>query len=1017
MIRFDDGARAVALSLCAAGAVALVPATASADWPMSRHDAQRTAAAKGISNITKPQPTWRFPLGGALFYTQQLIQDADGDGKPEFFFVRGSSALGRRIDDSLMWRTPPMDVNAIMALADLDGNGKPELVITVGTNRVGVLDALTGAVSWVNPPAEIGARATVLVGDLDADGLPEILIQDCVCCTEQGTLPGAVYSFAGNAAAPKMLWQLPYATCGGGGLTTLLDLDGDGFTDVLLGRQNGFDMLDGATGAVLSSLDYGNNYQYARCVAADVTGIGEQAVCVLANTTADDSGHRVFAIGHDGAGLKVLWDQKLGFADATVALQPGMVADLDGDGLKEVVVTAKTSANAWSTYVLDAQSGALLATLADRKMIATAPIMAIGRSLLLTEEDNDGLGAYAFKRVPAPAITPLWQLPGQYPLNYRDFATSMRSFPSIGLLATDLTGDGTPDLVTGDADGVLRVLDTSQGAMGAPPVAASAVPPPYDRIFAAPADLDGKPVLATEWSDGLFRLHTIAGGSLVEAAPPGVHFDGFHVTGYWRSQEAIPVVASLAPGEPASVIVVDASHNTHALDVSKANAKTPPEVRWSMTQALGPVVIPNLAGGAPGVALLQHQPLSSPSKTQIVAITGEGKPLWTAPLDGTTSSDLLVGNLDGDGVPDIVASWSHPDDAISTVHTRAISGASGATIWDGATYTDYLITGPAIADWNGDGRDDVFSESFGIVVLSGQDGSMINPPPAENAQNAMPVLVDTNGDNQPEVVLQGGYSKLTVVSSDLTTVLYKSQEAQSTIQYGAIAQCPGGPRHVGSTYFYHTSRLTLTDLGPPTVGNMTALYLAAGQVFPDEASATAAGLFQGVLTSVSVHENLTGKGHPSAVVGSNDGWLYAIDPCTGTLDFAYDFKDAVGVTVFGDTDGDGLDEMIVEVSDGYVYGVKQFVEETGGSGGTGTVSSTSSTGSGGAGASGGAGGATGGDGGSSSRRPDQYLIYGRVTCVCGAAGASADDALAPLFAGGLATALAFRRRRRSSRLV
>ncbi len=47
------------------------------------------------------------------------------------------------------------------------------------------------------------------------------------------------------------------------------------------------------------------------------------------------------------------------------------------------------------------------------------------------------------------------------------------------------------------------------------------------------------------------------------------------------------------------------------------------------------------------------------------------------------------------------------------------------------------------------------------------------------------------------------------------------------------------------------------------------------------------------------------------MVGSSDGWLYAIDPCQGTLTFAYNFNAPVGEPVFGDTDGDGFDEILV----------------------------------------------------------------------------------------------------------
>ena len=72
----------------------------------------------------------------------------------------------------------------------------------------------------------------------------------------------------------------------------------------------------------------------------------------------------------------------------------------------------------------------------------------------------------------------------------------------------------------------------------------------------------------------------------------------------------------------------------------------------------------------------------------------------------------------------------------------------------------------------------------------------------------------------------------------------------------------------------HPARLKMTNLAGGTVGSVTSVVLGKGKLYPTEAAATADGAKLKQLTNTSVHTNLTGQGHPTAVVGSSDGWLY-----------------------------------------------------------------------------------------------------------------------------------------------
>lgn len=155
----------------------------------------------------------------------------------------------------------------------------------------------------------------------------------------------------------------------------------------------------------------------------------------------------------------------------------------------------------------------------------------------------------------------------------------------------------------------------------------------------------------------------------------------------------------------------------------------------------------------------------------------------------------------------------------------------------------------------------------------------------------------------------------------LATSLWTSADDDRPYPYGAIATCPAGPVLVEGSLQW-SSRVKLTPLSGPSRGQFTTQVLANGQSYASEAAAKSAGAYLGQLTSAAVHQNLTGKGRPTAVLGSSDGYLYALDPCGGTLDFVVSLKVAVGEATFADTDGDGRDEIIVSAADGYLYGLK-----------------------------------------------------------------------------------------------
>jgi hypothetical protein len=142
--------------------------------------------------------------------------------------------------------------------------------------------------------------------------------------------------------------------------------------------------------------------------------------------------------------------------------------------------------------------------------------------------------------------------------------------------------------------------------------------------------------------------------------------------------------------------------------------------------------------------------------------------------------------------------------------------------------------------------------------------------------------------------------------------------------YGSIVACDVGPVLVQGSRL-NRSTLTVTRLAGDEVGRGDEVILVGGGLF-DRDTAPVKG--HGQLTSTFIHTNLLGDGRPIAVIGSSDRWLYGVDPCRVAagepqpLAFSVPFDAPVGAAAFGDTDGDGFDEIVVSVADGFLYGLR-----------------------------------------------------------------------------------------------
>jgi len=903
---------------------------ARAGWPMARHDARRTGTATGQSNITIPVANWRYYLGGSIRSDNLQIFDVDGDGVGEVVVVTGGRAIAKELTDETRWETAPLELLAMDGFVDLDGDSKVELVAH-SQRQAFVISPADGSVLWSESFGEMGTIGGVRIGDLTGDGLAELAIGECGCCRTKSGIPGVVYSFAGGFASPSLIWTFPFGSCGGtSGAFSLVSLDGNPGEQVILGQEDHLSVVDGATGAVIAASPVlgSARIQRSQCIGVNLDDSpGDEVFCLLngSDPPTATNRRRAFALHfHPGPtpSFDLLWSTTLAPDGGDLKwLDP--VVDLDADGRFEVVASGKALDGTWTTKVLAAETGAILTTIPDSITRGVADTLPGGGAILLTTSDT-GLTAWRIARTSTPIATQLWTIPDADILPEQDQAAMAQSLLATHVLTADINGDGTPELLVRSRSEPVTLTTYTTTTTAASPLAQFALSDGRDVVSAWAMDpAKGLGLLAVLQDDGLVTLLNegfAPTASADDVHPAGLRFGGYYITGAWRKLQSTLVAGKLEPGQPDAVIARDSRGALVRLDAATASWAAPPRIVWTREHAFSPAIIDNLAGNQPGVVCFRlAQPVTTDPDYVISVLNADGSTRWSVGAPRRPFNDILPGRFNGDSVSDLVFEWGSPGDTLLV--KRAVSGATGATLWDSTPIpagSGRQPAGIAVGQWNADGLDDVYHQTGATRVISGADGTeLVHSSPG--ADYFQPILSNLDGDPRDEVTLQGGAAPASVLDDGLKATLWQSADNDRPFPYGSLVTCPDGAKLLVEGSQRNPARLKTVTLSGSAVGTVKTVVLAGGQAYPDETRALSEGKMLSQLGSVAAHADLRGVGQPVVVAGSGDGWLYAYQPCTATLEFVYRVGSPVGSPTFADTDGDGNDEILVSAGDGYLY--------------------------------------------------------------------------------------------------
>ena len=904
----------------------------AADWPSARQNARRTAAANGTSALVTPTPFWRFFHGGTLDAGGALFIDVNNDGSTEVVLA-GAEGLSAKspINGDALWLNKDLGGAAaarLAGLADVDGDGVAELVAHTGTQAF-LVRLSDGATLWAETPGEMGTLSAIRIGDLSGDGHDDLVIHECGCCALNSGKSAVAYRFAGSGASvakPKLMWTPPAQFCGGSQSGTVAHMRSATKSDFVFGTGDHLELLDGPTGAVVATMPtFGVAVQASQCEPLDIDGDAlDELLCVLNDTSGTpNNGRRAFLVKYAASPsptLTVVWQTLVGTEDGGVRIPPNFIGDLDGDGKLEFALGGKTSPTEWTTYVYDAATGAERAKVTAAEPAGIAPILA-GKANALLTESNGALSAWRLEKGVSGKLEARWTLANHATYATIDVNAGKRSSIRQRLVLLDHDGDGTAEVAATDTTNGSLAFVRDSGASAA--VTGNHTPPGASTLLAVwPVNNGGQATVGVAQSDGNAHVLDQSLAPVSGNTSYGAQFGNYFSDGQFRLLWNYPIVGDLGDGTP-GVLLVNSRGALQRLDARKASFADAPSVIWTRERTRAAQIVAGLdtsvSPAKPGLFAFERK---LGINDRVLALRADGTLLWSKETLGYVLADMVVGELNGDTVPDVIVEHGEPTNTLHRV--TAYSGATGAVLWTAAPIGpgNRQPPGGALGDWNGDGTDDFVLEADDkTIVLNGLSG-MVLQQSALGGYYYSPILYDVDNAGEYEVTLYAGYTPPATINHALSNYLWQGTGADRPLTYGAMTRCGQAGMLLGGSWASPSS-LSRIVAGGASAGTRSEHTLAGGSVFANVASANGAKAKTGQLASPAIHENLAGDGVAVAVVGSADGWLYGIEACTGGLRFAHAIGAPVGAVAFGDTDGDGSDDLIASAADGYLYAFRQ----------------------------------------------------------------------------------------------